>query len=175
MIGVAMLLTAMQGPADALVGGDPRCQPPYFNAQLFDTDFAPIENSPELTINNETGQGAIVRLQDIASPLSATIYVGSGSEAVITSIPAGQYEVRVAYDGVMAADCVTLAAASSIYEMDELQKFEIVERQTPTAQGVMVEVTWTVGSLRLYEIVVAGRSDGPSDTETISIAEFNSQ
>ena len=150
------LATAITAAAPA--PGASACEGPYRNGQMFDGGFEPGENMPELVISNDTDEDALVRLQNVASPLSATIHVSSRSGATIEYIPPGQYEVRVAYGGQIGADCVTLQAATSVVRMEQLQEFAIEETRTPTAAGVSIEKRWTTGSLRLFQRTISRRA-----------------
>lgn len=175
MLGYLTLLLAAQASEGGMISAESQCDGNYFNGQLFDTHFVERENTPELSVMNATSSDAIVRLQDLKSPQSATIFVESGKQATIKSIPEGQYEVRVAYNGVMGSDCLELATASQTVRLDELQAFEIVTTRTTTRDGVYEETSWTVGELKLTERIVRRRSAGAGPDKAISIAEFNSQ
>lgn len=170
MLGVVSLFVAAQGMMG--VGQVPplQCTAPYSNGDTFDRVATFMPNSPELTIDNKTGSDAIVRLQDLASPASATIFVSSGSQAKLTSVPPGTYEVRLAYNGIIARDCVTLQSADSIVVMPEVQTFLVEE--TRTSEGV--ERRWSSNVLTLYERVVRGRRAANAG-EKISVTQFNSQ
>ena len=173
---IALLLGAVQNGGGVAATPSSTCNPPFRNGQLFDTSFPVIPNSPEFHIENATSENAVVRLQSISSLQSATVYVARGSTASIQSIPPGHYEVRVAYSGVMASDCVTLAAASSIQRMDELQSFEVIETETEVEEGILVEKQWTVGTLKLYEKQVRrGSAEPDPGSEKMSLIEFNAQ
>lgn len=170
MLGIVSLMIAAQSVGGRVADVAPQCSAPFTNGETFDRAFEIIPNTPELTIENDTSSDAIVRLQDIASPASATIFVSSGNEAKLLSIPAGSYEVRVAYNGTMAGDCVTLESAASIVVMPEVQTFVVEE--TRTSEGVRRR--WSSNVLTLYEKVVRSRT-AAGGGEKISVAQFNAQ
>lgn len=167
---LAAMVAKQEPPAVILRRADRFCRAPFTNGQLLDGAFTPAPNMPELRVRNGTKETAIVRLQKLDAPDSATMYLEKGGSATIRYIPAGLYEVRVAYSATIASDCVTVTSASSAYEFEDTFEFEIVTKETVTERGILTEMSWTVGEVTLFVT-----EDGNAETEEIPLAEFNRQ
>ena len=151
--------------ATTTLGG---CPAAFENGDAVAGRFIPTPYLPKLTVHNDQGGHALVKLENLATGAEHLYFVDRSATADIRFVPVGSFRLSYAIDAKLAADCRTLVTARIIGQFDDPFVFTVEERPFEE-DGVMAT---DVVVLNLWATLY-GVKDGDAASSGITVAEFN--